>query len=211
MGTLLWWSCQSPVAYSCGLLNHANSFCEGMFKLNAKLDADLLLYSLSHFECEATQYTCSLNSIYCPLLTSTVKSSLFMMYIPVHSSSLSVYINVVQTILIINNAWTFSGHTLCVCVYMRFVQKISSTYNIYDNISTFQGTWMNETTSGCQDNWSIDGYTRGRRQLRSYKIEMKNWEIYFLNIKCRLPIMAVKESRPHIKKKIKGAEGPRDW
>ena len=29
------------------LLNHLNSFHGGMFKLNAKFDADLLLYSLS--------------------------------------------------------------------------------------------------------------------------------------------------------------------
>ena len=48
-GTLSWWSCQSPVAHSCGLLNHLNSFCGGMFKFNAKVDAELLLYLLSHF------------------------------------------------------------------------------------------------------------------------------------------------------------------
>ena len=33
------------------LLNHPNSFRGGMFKLNAKSDARLLLCSLSHFEC----------------------------------------------------------------------------------------------------------------------------------------------------------------
>ena len=41
--------CHDEVAHSCGLLNHANGFHGGMFKLNAKFDADLLLYSLSHF------------------------------------------------------------------------------------------------------------------------------------------------------------------
>ena len=51
-GTLLWWSCQSPDVHSCGLLNHLNSFCRGMFKLTAKFDADLLLDFLSHFECD---------------------------------------------------------------------------------------------------------------------------------------------------------------
>ena len=51
VGALSWWSCQSPVAHSCSLLNHPNSFCGGMFQLNTKFDADLLLYSLSHFEC----------------------------------------------------------------------------------------------------------------------------------------------------------------
>ena len=50
-GMLLWWSCLSPVAHSWGLLNHPNSFYRGMLKLNANFDADLLLYSLSHFEC----------------------------------------------------------------------------------------------------------------------------------------------------------------
>ena len=30
-------------------LNHPNSFCGGMFKLNAKFDTDSLLYSLSPF------------------------------------------------------------------------------------------------------------------------------------------------------------------
>ena len=50
-GALLWWSYQSPVARSCGLLNHTYSFCREMFKLNAKFGASSLLYALSHFEC----------------------------------------------------------------------------------------------------------------------------------------------------------------
>ena len=37
-GVLSWWRCQSPVAQSCGLVNHLNSFRRGMFKFNAKLD-----------------------------------------------------------------------------------------------------------------------------------------------------------------------------
>ena len=39
------------------LLNHLNIFHGGMFPLNAKSDADSLLYSLSPFEYAATQYT----------------------------------------------------------------------------------------------------------------------------------------------------------
>ena len=39
---MLWWSCQSPVVHSCGLLNHPNSFHGGMFTLNSKSNADLL-------------------------------------------------------------------------------------------------------------------------------------------------------------------------
>ena len=63
-GVLSWWSCQSPVAHSCGLLNHQNSFHEGMFKLNTKFDADLFLYSPSHFEWDAHEVHNSLNGVY---------------------------------------------------------------------------------------------------------------------------------------------------
>ena len=52
IGMLSWWNCQSPVAHSCGLLNHPSSFCGRMFKLHTKFDADSLLYLLSHFECD---------------------------------------------------------------------------------------------------------------------------------------------------------------
>ena len=52
VGVLSWWSCQSPGTQSCGLLNHPNSFYGEMFKLSAKLDAELLLYSFNHFECD---------------------------------------------------------------------------------------------------------------------------------------------------------------
>ena len=51
-GSLLWWSCQSPVAHSCSLLNHLNSFHGGMFTFNAKFDSDSLLYLFSQFEWE---------------------------------------------------------------------------------------------------------------------------------------------------------------
>ena len=55
----------NTVAHSCGLLNHLNCFCRGMFKLNTKFDADLLLYSVI-LNAMATQCTCSLNSVYAP-------------------------------------------------------------------------------------------------------------------------------------------------
>ena len=50
---------------TCGLLNHSNSFSGGMFKLNAKLDADSLLYSVI-LNAMVTRYTCPLNSVYHP-------------------------------------------------------------------------------------------------------------------------------------------------
>ena len=65
-----------PVAHSCSLLNHPNSFHGGAFKLNAKFDADSLFYSVI-FNATATQYTRSLNGVYRPPVTSAVKSSLF--------------------------------------------------------------------------------------------------------------------------------------
>ena len=102
-GVWLWWSHQSPVAHSCGLLNYPNSFHRGMFKLKAKLDADLLLYSLSHdaVNASATQYTCSLNGIYFPHRQVQWSCHCSHMCIPVHSPWLPGYITVVKTILVI--------------------------------------------------------------------------------------------------------------
>ena len=76
-GSLSWWSCQSPVAHSCGLLNRLKSFCRRKFKLNAKFDADLLLYLLSHFECDSHTVHMLTQWLLPPSLTSTVKLSLF--------------------------------------------------------------------------------------------------------------------------------------
>ena len=74
-----------PVAHSCGLLNHLNSFQGGMFKLSAKFDADSLLYSIKHFECDChTVHMLTWQSLLPSL--STVKSSLFM---HAHSGPLS--------------------------------------------------------------------------------------------------------------------------
>ena len=101
VGMWSWWSCQSPVAHSCGLLNHPNSFCRGMLKLNAKFDADSLLYSLSHFECDDHTVHMLTQWHLPPPLTGTVKYHRSCMRIPVHSPWLPSYINAVQTVLII--------------------------------------------------------------------------------------------------------------
>ena len=100
-GTLSWWSCQSPVAHRYGLFNDPNSFHGGMFKLNANLDADSLFYSLSHLNVTATQYTCSLNGVYCPHWPVQWSCHCSPMHIPVHAPWLPSYINVAQTVLII--------------------------------------------------------------------------------------------------------------
>ena len=106
-GALSWWSCQSPVAHSCGLLNHLNSLRRGMFKLNTKFDAALLLYSLSHFECDSHIVHMLTQQHLPPPLTSTVKSSLF---IDVHSSPLCLAARLygchANHSCYINNGWT---------------------------------------------------------------------------------------------------------
>ena len=110
VGALSWWSCQSPVAHSWGLLNHPNTFHRRMFKLNAKFDADLLFYSLSHFECNS--HTVHMLTQWHQLspLTSTVKLSLFT---HAHSSPLSFAASLHQCCVnhshYINSGWTVSG------------------------------------------------------------------------------------------------------
>ena len=69
------------------LLNHPNSFHRGKFKLNTKFDADLLLCSLSHLECNGHTVHMLTQGHLPPPLTSIVKSSLFT---HVHSSPLSL-------------------------------------------------------------------------------------------------------------------------
>ena len=78
------------VTHSCRLLNHPNSFPGGMFKLNAKFDADSLLYSVI-LGVMVTQYTWSLKKHLPPPLTSTVKSSLFKHVFPIHPPWLPDY------------------------------------------------------------------------------------------------------------------------
>ena len=102
--------CDAPVAHSCGLLNHQISLCGGVFKLNTKLDADSLLYSLCHFECDGhTVHMLTRWHLLVPL-TSTVRSSLF-----THEHSLSLTARLHQCHAnyspYINNGWTFSGQT----------------------------------------------------------------------------------------------------
>ena len=108
VGVLLWWSCQSPVAHSFGLLSHLNSFQGGMFKLDTKFDADLLLLLLSHFECDSHTVHMLTQWHLPPPLTSTVKLSLFT---HAHSSPLplAVRLHCCHSNLsgYINNGWTF--------------------------------------------------------------------------------------------------------
>ena len=92
-----------------------------MFKLNAKLNADSLLYLLSHVECDShTVHMLSQWRLLSPL-TSTVNLSMF-----THEHSRLPLLGC-QVISIlhanhyryINNGWTFSGQTL----YMNILCK----------------------------------------------------------------------------------------
>ena len=79
---------------------------------HARFDADLLLYSLSHFEC--SDHTVHMLTQWClpPPLISTVKLLLFM---PAHSSPLSLAAGLhrccANHFCYINNGWAFSGQT----------------------------------------------------------------------------------------------------
>ena len=131
-GALSWWSCQSPVVHSCILLNHLNSFCGGMSKLNVKFDADLLLYLLSHFEYDShTVYM--LTQWHLPLpLTSTVKSSLSM---HAHSSPLLLAAKLYQyhsnCSFMLTMAWLFLDR-LHILIFLYFI-----SFKIYYSILQF--------------------------------------------------------------------------
>ena len=138
---LSWRSCQSPVAHSCSLLNHQSSFCGGMFKPNTKFNADLLLYSLCHFECEGHTVQ-HLTQWHLPLsLTSRMKSLLFM---HAHSSSLSLADKLHQCHAnqshYINNGLTFSRQTSYMSMFRRYGQwskKITFSQRFSGSVISF--------------------------------------------------------------------------
>ena len=78
------------------LLNHLNSFCGGIFKLNANFD--LWLYSFSYFECHG--HTVLTYGIYCPHWLPQWSRHCSHMRIPVHSPWLPGYIDFAQTTLV---------------------------------------------------------------------------------------------------------------
>ena len=100
-GMLLCWSCQSPVAYNCGLLNHANSFhgeCSSLMQNLVEIHCSIHSVILTVM---ATQCTCSLKSIYCPHWLVQWSHYWSQMRIPFHSPWLPGYTDGAQTILII--------------------------------------------------------------------------------------------------------------
>ena len=101
-----------------------------MFKLNAKLDEDSLLYLLSHFECNGHTVHMLTQWHLPPPLTSTVKLSLFTHG---HSSPLSLAARLHWCCTIhsypINNGWNFSDRPcVCVCVCIKIFFSCFKAY-----------------------------------------------------------------------------------
>ena len=82
-----------------------------MFKISAKSDANVLLYSPSILNVTVTQYTCSLNSVYCPHWLVQWSRQCSHVHIPVHSPWLPGYIDATQTTVVILTVVAFSRQT----------------------------------------------------------------------------------------------------
>ena len=131
-GTLSWWSCQSPFAHSCGLLNHLDSFCRGMFKLTTKFGADSCSTCSVILNAIATEYTCSFNVLYHPHWLIQWSFHCSHMHIPVHSPWLPAYINVTQTILVISTMIEvfLDRPYILTWLFIRLIFSICNFYNI---------------------------------------------------------------------------------
>ena len=109
----------------------------GVFKLNEKFDADLLLYSVI-LNVMATHYTCSLNGIYHPHWLVQWSHHCSHMWVPVHCPWLPGYIDIPQTVLIIlttagifldrPHTWKYTmGSTFSLC--FTWPQEVESELN----------------------------------------------------------------------------------
>ena len=115
---LAWWSWQSLVSHSCGLLTHPNSFRGRMFKLHTKFDVDCSTRSVI-LNAMATQYTCSLNGSYHPHRLVQWSHHCSYMCVPVHSPWLPGYTDVQTVLVILTMAGLFldRSHITCPDVY----------------------------------------------------------------------------------------------
>ena len=105
--SLSWWSCQSPVAIAVAFW---------IIRIVSVEECSSLMQNLMQIHCctcsvilnvIATQYTCSLNSIYCPHWLVQWSRHCSLMRIPVHSPWLPGYIDVSQTVLVLLVAGIF--------------------------------------------------------------------------------------------------------
>ena len=105
-----------------------------MFKLNAKFNADSLIYSVI-LNVMVTQHTCSLKSVYHPHWLVRWSCHCSCMLIPVPSPWLPGYINVMQTILVV---LTMAGLFLDrPCIYLYVYRYRCSYTDIYVEMSFF--------------------------------------------------------------------------
>ena len=120
----LWWSCQSPVVHSCRLL---------IIWIVSTEEYSNLMRNLMHICCSTgsfilnvmtTQYTCSLNGIYCPHWPVQWSHHCSHVHIPIHSPWLPGYIDVVQTILILTMAVLFLDRP-CITILELYFSWIS--------------------------------------------------------------------------------------
>ena len=110
-GSLLWWSCLSPIAVDFWIIpivsaEECPSLTQNLMQIHCSTHSVIL-------NANVTQYTCSLNGIYHPhWLVQWSKWSLFM---HVHSSPLSLAARLHQCCencsCYINSGWTSSGQT----------------------------------------------------------------------------------------------------
>ena len=121
-GTLLWWSCQSPAAHSCGLLSHPNSFQGGNIQAYCKIWCRFVALFAQSFWMQ-WPHSIHLTQLWLlPPLTNTVKSSLFT---HAHSSPLSLAARInrrgANCSHYINNGWIFPRQTsytyMNICLY----------------------------------------------------------------------------------------------
>ena len=132
-----------------------------MFKLNAKFDADSLLYSVI-LNVRATQYMYSINCVYCPHWLVEWSLPLSCLHVLVHSPWLSGYINVTQTILIMLIMVGFLQDRPCLTTSLGLssIQKFK-WYSIRNNMSyTCAHTYICKYESNFNRNewrlWSSD-------------------------------------------------------
>ena len=115
-----------------------------MFKLNAKFDADSLLYSVI-LNATGTQYTRSLNGIYHPHWLVQWHHHCSHRHIPVHSPWLPGYIYVVWTILVIltmaglfldRPRMDIMGMYIDLCIQDFFEMCLTHVYYLHNFVAT---------------------------------------------------------------------------
>ena len=111
---VVWQSCQSPVAHSCSLRNHPNSSYGGCSSLMQNLMQIHCSTCSVILNVTATQYTCSLNSVYHPHWLVQWSRHCSHMCIPGHSPWLPGYMSVTGTILVILTMAVLLSNRPCV-------------------------------------------------------------------------------------------------